>query len=170
MWDISPPALKKIYEREASRIRGLTMAAPSRSSRSVERHVLTVYRNIMEEHKMCHRIQKATSDRLEVEKNHWFRKSVCSVTSKCVRSNEFTAAATHALAQQLALTCFFPRSLLSPTDAEFVARFMKTLHEIGTPGYSSIASYANVSLVRLFGNMSSNVTRDASYLELTLVI
>lgn len=56
-------------------------------------------------------------------------------------------AATHPLVQQLALTCLYPRSLLSPTDAEFSARFMKVLHDIGTPGYSTVASYANVRFI-----------------------
>jgi len=54
-------------------------------------------------------------------------------------------AATHAVVQQLALTCMYPRSLLSPADAEFSAKFMKTLHDVGTPGYSTIAAYATVS-------------------------
>jgi len=50
-------------------------------------------------------------------------------------------AVTHAVVQQLALTreaCY-----LSPT--QFSAKFMKTLHDVGPPGYSTVAAYANVS-------------------------
>jgi hypothetical protein len=73
MWDLSPPLMRKIYERETSRIRSLVATASK--SRSAERHLLVVYHKIMEEQKKCHRMQKATLDRLEAERSHWFRKS-----------------------------------------------------------------------------------------------
>jgi hypothetical protein len=86
-------------------------------------------------------IASKLNDHIGSEKVSFFflvRAWECSPTS-CID------AATHAVVQQLALTCMYPRSLLSPTDAEFSAKFMKTLHDVGTPGYSTIAAYANVS-------------------------
>ncbi|KAF8312836.1 hypothetical protein DL93DRAFT_2098082 [Clavulina sp. PMI_390] len=127
MYDLSPPEVGRIYEREIPRIRTLAYSVP-KGKPKVERHLLTTYKLFMEEQKRVSRIHKATMERLENERAHWFPKN----------------AATHPVVQQLALTCFYPRSLLSPTDAEFSARFMKVLHNIGTPGYSTLAAYSNL--------------------------
>ena len=49
------------------------------------------------------------------------------------------------LASQLHQYCFYPRSLLSPSDAVFVAKFIRTAHDLGTVGFSTVFAYNNVS-------------------------
>lgn len=154
MWDFG--SAKKKYDREVARLGAAVSAArPPRDSREprsreaeqYERHLISIYTKMMEEHKQTAKIGKATIDRLEVERTHWFKKSWSSACSAVQQTDPpIQDAATHPLVQTIAQTCIFPRSTLSPTDAEFCARFMKMLHDIGTPGYSTIAAYATVSV------------------------
>lgn len=48
------------------------------------------------------------------------------------------------LASQLHQYCFYPRSLLTPSDAVFVAKFIRTAHDLGTIGFSTVFAYNNV--------------------------
>lgn len=50
------------------------------------------------------------------------------------------------LALQLHQYCFYPRALLTPADAVYVPRLIRLLHDIGTPGFSTVFAYLHVSL------------------------
>lgn len=43
--------------------------------------------------------------------------------------------------------CFYPRALLTPSDAMFVAKFIRLAHDLGTIGFSTVYAYNNVSFV-----------------------
>lgn len=40
--------------------------------------------------------------------------------------------------------CLQPRCLLSPMDADFCAQIIKVLHNLGTPGWSTLMVYDKV--------------------------
>lgn len=47
------------------------------------------------------------------------------------------------LAIQLHQYCFYPRAVLSPCDAVFVAKFIRMAHDLGTAGFSTLFVYNN---------------------------
>jgi hypothetical protein len=49
------------------------------------------------------------------------------------------------LALQLHQFCFYPRALLTPSDAVFVAKMIRTMHDLGTPGFNTVFAYMQVS-------------------------
>lgn len=40
--------------------------------------------------------------------------------------------------------CLFPRALFSPADAIYTAKFIKLLHNIGTPNFSSLSLFDRI--------------------------
>jgi hypothetical protein len=40
--------------------------------------------------------------------------------------------------------CIFPRLRMSPTDAVFSAQFLRLIHGLGTPNFSSLTMYDKV--------------------------
>jgi hypothetical protein len=81
MWDLAPAPMKKVYEREVTRLRTLNASASRDRSRDAEVHLIGVFSKMFDEYKQSIRMAKATLDRLELERNHWFRKSksCCSI-------------------------------------------------------------------------------------------
>ena len=49
------------------------------------------------------------------------------------------------LANQLHQNCLYPRAIQSPSDALFVPRFIRLIHDLGTPNLTTIFLYGNVS-------------------------
>ena len=95
---------------------------------------------------------QATRRRLQHETQHYFA----------------AEASTAQIAQQLIDTCLRPRALLSPIDAMFAARFLRTLHTNGTRHLSTLAVYD--SLFRqhvaqtLFGTTENEARNYARFL------
>lgn len=56
--------------------------------------------------------------------------------------------------------CLFPRALLSPMDADFSAQFIKQMHLLGTPNFSTAHCYD-----RLIGDHIGNVVFSLSQAE-----
>lgn len=75
---------------------------------------------------------------LQAESQHWF--------AKCI---ELGREGT--LANLLHDQCFYLRATQTPADAIFVARYIRLLHDLNTPGFSTIHGYNLVSY-RVFGN------------------
>jgi hypothetical protein len=46
--------------------------------------------------------------------------------------------------QQFMQLCVFPRLRMSPTDAVFSAQFLRLIHGLGTPNFSSLTMYDKV--------------------------
>ncbi|RSH93955.1 hypothetical protein EHS25_006608 [Saitozyma podzolica] len=69
--------------------------------------------------------------RLRLESTKWFGKAISEKNQQ------------KRLSTQLHQYCFFPRSLLTPSDAVFVARFIRLAHDFGTAGFSTLFSYNN---------------------------
>ncbi|KAF8324471.1 transcription factor/nuclear export subunit protein 2-domain-containing protein [Cantharellus anzutake] len=137
MYDLVP--LQKPTEREVSKINSYLKSMPSRDrDRRTEEHMQATRKALLEEFTEQIDNRQATQERLNREKNHWFNPD--ATAQEAVR--HFTQH------------CLHPRSLLSPTDAEFSARFLKQLHLIGTPRFSSLSAYNNAS--DLFGQHLAN--------------
>ena len=90
--------------------------------------------------------------RLDREKDHWFSHGELSSTmtgdthfliSSCplVASGSAKGAT---FIQSLIEHCIQPRCLLSPMDAVYCARLIRTLHERGTPGFHTLMCYDKV--------------------------
>ncbi|WWD16138.1 hypothetical protein CI109_100563 [Kwoniella shandongensis] len=69
--------------------------------------------------------------RLRLESAKWFGKSIVEKTLQ------------RPLAFQLHQYCFYPRAILTPCDAVFVAKFIRTAHDLGTVGFSTLFAYNN---------------------------
>ncbi|KAK8869600.1 hypothetical protein IAR55_000167 [Kwoniella newhampshirensis] len=69
--------------------------------------------------------------RLRLESAKWFGKSIVEKTLQ------------RPLAFQLHQYCFYPRAILTPCDAVFVAKFIRTAHDLGTMGFSTLFAYNN---------------------------
>ncbi|KAK4687040.1 THO complex subunit 2, partial [Tremellales sp. Uapishka_1] len=69
--------------------------------------------------------------RLRLESSKWFGKAIEERNQQKM------------LSVQLHQYCFYPRALLSPGDAVFVAKFIQTAHELGTIGFSTVFVYNN---------------------------
>ena len=60
----------------------------------------------------------------------------------------------HDLAIQLHQNCFYPRALLNPSDAVFVAKMIRTMHDLGTNGFTTVFAYMHVSSISLLPHES----------------
>lgn len=79
-----------------------------------------------------------TRKRLAQEKAHWFKPG--AGTS---RVKELSLARKNAM-QHFLQDCIVPRAKLSPVDASFSAKFIRLLHNIGTPNFPSLHVYDRV--------------------------
>jgi THO complex subunit 2 len=73
-----------------------------------------------------------TRAELKDESQHWF--------AKCIEMGQ-----DGALPNLLHDYCFYLRATQTPADAIFVARFIRLLHDLDTPGFSTIHGYNLVS-------------------------
>ncbi|KAL7424172.1 THO2 plays a role in transcriptional elongation [Cryptotrichosporon argae] len=69
--------------------------------------------------------------RLRLESARWFGKTIVAL------------AAQRTLAIQLHQYCFYPRAVMTPADAAFVAKFIRLAHELGTIGFSTVFAINN---------------------------
>lgn len=76
-------------------------------------------------------VERTRAD-LKDESQHWF--------AKCIELGQ-----DGALPNLLHDYCFYLRATQTPADAIFVARFIRLLHDLDTPGYSTIHGYNLVS-------------------------
>jgi THO complex subunit 2 len=65
------------------------------------------------------------------------------------------------LSNQLHQYCFFPRALLTPSDAIFVAQFIRCAHDMGTAAFSTLFAYDNFFGESLAGAIFSATTNEA---------
>jgi THO complex subunit 2 len=73
--------------------------------------------------------RRYTIKRLGKEKAHWFSHGPKALT----------------LASAIVEHCIQPRCLLSPMDADYCAQVIKSIHVMGTPGFSTLHVYDKVS-------------------------
>ncbi|AFR93442.1 THO complex subunit 2 [Cryptococcus neoformans C23] len=69
--------------------------------------------------------------RMRLESGKWFGKAIVEKNLQ------------RPLAIQLHQYCFYPRAILSPCDAVFVAKFIRMAHDLGTAGFSTLFVYNN---------------------------
>jgi THO complex subunit 2 len=143
-YDSETKALTALVRQETER-RG----APSRAGEQA-REALAGLKTEFKAQTLSH---SATQRRLAIEKDHWFRE--CLLSCSCVRelSDRFVPTANAAsstdraqIVYQLLQYCIIPRALLSPTDAIFAGRFIRTMHANGARNFSSLTAYDKVSL------------------------
>ncbi|TYJ56712.1 hypothetical protein B9479_002643 [Cryptococcus floricola] len=77
-------------------------------------------------------VNQTMKRRLKLESGKWFGKSIVDKSLQRI------------LALQLHQYCFYPRAILSPCDAVFVAKFIRLAHDLGTPGFSTLFVYNNI--------------------------
>ncbi|TFY55341.1 hypothetical protein EVG20_g9356 [Dentipellis fragilis] len=139
-YDLSPPASK--YDEECAALRTLSRQEDSkyisadRSSDRTRRQGAYVHRSRRDRYNqfvdtLSRELKEQTVSRmytikrLNKEKAHWFAHS--------------TKAAM--LSSAIIEHCIQPRCLLSPMDADFCAQFIKVIHTLGTPGFSTLMVY-----------------------------
>ncbi|KDQ14762.1 hypothetical protein BOTBODRAFT_32521 [Botryobasidium botryosum FD-172 SS1] len=132
MYDINPPvtrykqemdSLKKLMDRSSQRDPTET-ASEHRRAKDLQNSISD---SLVKEVGAQAKAHAITRERLHREKMHWFR-------------FDATAGVVHHMMQE----CIYPRALLSPVDAEFCAQFIKFLHKIGTPGFSTLKCYNTI--------------------------
>jgi len=72
----------------------------------------------------------------------------------------------HDLAIQLHQFCFYPRALMTPSDAVFVAKMIRTMHDLGTNGFTTVFAYMQVSLLVWYTNAELTISSSAIHLLL----
>jgi hypothetical protein len=72
----------------------------------------------------------------------------------------------HDLAIQLHQFCFYPRALMTPSDAVFVAKMIRTMHDLGTNGFTTVFAYMQVSF--RCHNLGLKLTSSSSAIHLLL--
>ncbi|KZT71598.1 hypothetical protein DAEQUDRAFT_763816 [Daedalea quercina L-15889] len=144
-YELAPPAAR--YDEECSTLRTLSRQedskynAADRSSDRTKRQTAPLHREkrnrynqyiglLSQELKEQTAVRGFTIKRLAREKQHWF--------SHCV------GVSAMPLAQALVDYCFLPRCLLSPMDADFCAQFIKTVHNLCTPGFPTVSCWDRV--------------------------
>jgi len=105
-------------------------------------------------------IYDATKKRLQSEKMHWFRgsenrccfsvmtdrspNSVCDLPELSLKES---SAARKLLVQYIMQECLLPRSRLSPIDAAYCARLIRTMHNLGAGNFASLHVYDKVRVM-----------------------
>ena len=109
--------------------------------------------NILKDSKEHFAVYAFTRKRLNNEHQHWFHISGWSlVIIRADYSPRLTRADPVALVDYIIQYCLFPRALLSPMDADFSAQFIKQMHLLGTPKFSTAHCYD-----RLIGDHIGNI-------------
>ncbi|TFK56192.1 hypothetical protein OE88DRAFT_1621965 [Heliocybe sulcata] len=140
-YDLSPPATR--YDEEGATLRTLSRqedskyAAADRSSDRAKRATAVIHRSkrdrynafgnaLTQEFKEQTASRVFTLKRLAREKQHWF-----------AHSRSHKAEVSLAIVEY----CLQPRCLMSPMDADFSVQFIKVMHGLGTPGFSTLQIY-----------------------------
>ncbi|EPQ59661.1 hypothetical protein GLOTRDRAFT_136479 [Gloeophyllum trabeum ATCC 11539] len=139
-YDLSPPGIR--YEEEVNTLRSLARQeenkqnAAQRSSDKARRSMQGLHKSKHERYndfanKLTQELKEQTASRaftlkrLAREKQYWF-------------AHSRTAGA---LAAAFIEYCLLPRCLLSPMDADYSAQIIKVIHNMGTPGFSTLMVY-----------------------------
>ncbi|KAI9637923.1 transcription factor/nuclear export subunit protein 2-domain-containing protein [Dioszegia hungarica] len=69
--------------------------------------------------------------RFKLESARWFGSSI---TQKNLKTR---------LSVQLHQHCFYPRAILTPSDAVFVPKLIRMMHDLATPGFVTLFAYSN---------------------------
>lgn len=101
------------------------------------------------ESKSQRRLGEAVLARLTAESTLWFRVSSISFLREKIMS-EFPNSASSPnhrrhVSEQFMAKLVLPRACMSPADAIFASRFVRLMHEIGTPNFASLMFYDRVS-------------------------
>ncbi|KAF0425173.1 THO complex subunit 2 [Gigaspora margarita] len=91
--------------------------------------ILDIARQIDEERRTHEQHVKSVKNRLKIEKEHWF-------------SGQFTNRQD--IITQFWQYCLFPRLITSADNAVFCAKFIETMHEIGTANFSTLTLYDRI--------------------------
>ena len=127
------------YENEISGVRDQILALDKdrsdRSSGSSEKRreererLMNLNEKLQSELKAHIKNHRITRKRLSLERDHWFideRFKPADIVSNFIQY------------------CVWPRILLSPNDASFCAKFIRQLHGLGTPKFSTLGVYDNI--------------------------
>nr|XP_018263621.1 uncharacterized protein I303_03491 [Kwoniella dejecticola CBS 10117]OBR85779.1 hypothetical protein I303_03491 [Kwoniella dejecticola CBS 10117] len=124
-------AIKSI-NRNISIVSGWRIMVKDKTAVAEQQAEVTRLKNrvaVLEKEKEAHgkEVNAVIKRRLKTESAKWFaEKSLQTVT-----------------AAQLHQYCFYPRAILTPCDAVFVAKFIRTAHDLGTVGFSTLYAYNN---------------------------
>ncbi|WVQ98958.1 hypothetical protein IAU59_006090 [Kwoniella sp. CBS 9459] len=122
--------------RNISNVSGWRIMAKDKSALSEQQAELNRLKarvGVLQKEKESHQAQVngPSRRRLRLESSKWFGKSI---VDKSLQRH---------LAFQLHQYCFYPRAILTPCDAVFVAKFIRTAHDLGTIGFSTLFAYNN---------------------------
>ncbi|WWC89783.1 uncharacterized protein L201_004709 [Kwoniella dendrophila CBS 6074] len=128
-------AIKSI-NRNISVVSGWRIMAKDKVAVSEQQAELTRLKNrvaVLTKEKDSHgkEVNAIVKRRLKAESSKWFGRSVVEKSQQVQ------------LASYLHQYCFYPRAILTPSDAVFVAKFIRTAHDLGTIGFSTLFAYNN---------------------------
>lgn len=147
------------YEEEIKRLNGLVReteaslrvptypgqvldrAAETDKRKSLER-LVNVIGDLNSDLQANTEVYEATRRRINQEKAHWFKPGNAAAKVKEM------SLARKIIVQYFLQECITPRAKLSPVDASFCARFIRILHNHGTPNYPSLHVYDRVRVMK----------------------
>ncbi|WVR05355.1 hypothetical protein IAU60_002369 [Kwoniella sp. DSM 27419] len=130
---VSYDAAIKSIKRNISNVSGWRIMAKDKTALAEQQAELVRLKarvGVLEKEKDSHQavVNGPNRRRLRLESSQWFDKSVIE------KGQSRLSAYLHQY-------CFYPRAILSPCDAVFVAKFIRTAHDLGTPGFSTLFTY-----------------------------
>lgn len=153
LYDINPPFSR--YDQENTRLRTLSkeandniLALKDVSANKARRERLNSTIDSLSREMRDHIIAREfTIKRLQREKSHWFTiaGTVLHVLQLVIINKTIVISDRADLATQIIQYCIHPRSLISPMDADYCVQMIRTLHAIGTPGFSTLMCYDKVN-------------------------
>ncbi|ETS61330.1 hypothetical protein PaG_04350 [Moesziomyces aphidis] len=138
--DISVPIER--YQQEVKRLNAVIRETAAEDQRKRLQDNVGQLNAEMKDQMKSHEV---TRKRLQAEKNHWF----------------VDAADRGAIVAQLIQYCLFPRALLSPTDAIFAGKFVRTVHNLGTRNFSSLTAYDKIFVDHVAAIIFSSTENEA---------
>lgn len=133
IYDVHVPMAS--YENEISGVHQQILALDRSSSsqrggkREERERLMNLNEKLQSELKAHIKSHRNTRKRLSLERDHWFtdeRFKPADIVSNFIQY------------------CVWPRILLSPNDASFCAKFIRQLHTLGTPKFSTLGVYDNI--------------------------
>lgn len=154
--DIAVPADR--YEQEKRSLQQVIDQNPEGGRKSIHKfriqaqEMQSQLRAELKEQTMAH---AATRRRLQSEKDHWFGDQP---------RNE--------IIYEVLQHCIVPRALLSPTDAIFAGRFLRSMHSAGTRNFSSLTAYDRIIMDQVaplvFSCTENEIRNYARFLQIVL--
>ena len=100
-----------------------------RAKREERERLMALNEKLSSELKTHIRNHRSTRRRLLAERDHWF-------TDERFKPSDIVS--------NFIQYCVWPRIILSPNDASFCAKFIRQLHNLGTPKFSTLGVYDNI--------------------------